>query len=419
MVKKKESNREFYGLGMGDMQDQELDVSKITPGMEAQLARRGRIKGGKVGGMKGKGVGTGLQKGVEQILGRAAATVAQTPSVVTANPQRMKGMRMDPRSLGGTSAGPVAQTLGPKQTGSQRMGPPVQAGGGGRGRAGADNRVGGPQGHVYGGGMTGYSSQGHDDSDISAAEKAQANSTEAQRRAGSRIVFGGLGPAGMKTGIMGGLLGALGMPAKMIMGMLPGMIMQSIFSPLSMAKMGFGMYKEHANTKAYEKVFGPETPGDKLEADRLEKGLDMDEKEREQYYNQLKDAENAGYQNLVETDQIEYDVDPVTGLPTTPKLPDTTDPTTEDDAGEDKTDTTSGFGGDPLNDPSEPMNYGGDIDDFGGGQMSEDSYQGGIEASRNERGEGGGVSGGGGDTGGGRGGATEGESDPSGGMGGY
>jgi hypothetical protein len=321
--------------------DKELDLDKITPFMQAQLARRGRAEtaGGRGQGI-GKGIGSGMRKDVGQVLGAAAATVAQTPSVVTANPQKMKGMRMDPRSLGGTSAGPVVQTLGPKQTGSQRIGPPVQSGGGGVGRAGADNRQWGPQGHVYGGGMTGYSQQGHDDSDISAAERAQANATEAQKRAGTRIVTGGLVPTGMKTAAFGGILGALGIPAKMIMGLLPGMFMKSVFSPLSMAKMGFGMYKEHVNTKAYEKAFGPNTPGDKLEADRLEKGLDMDEKEREQYYNQLKDAEEVGYQNLVETDQIEYNVDPVTGLPTTPKLPDTTDPTTEDDAMQDSPDAT-------------------------------------------------------------------------------
>jgi hypothetical protein len=78
----------------------ELDLEQITPGMEVQLAQRGRAQ--RAGGTTGaKGVGSGLRLDISNLLGEAAEKVAATPMLPVANPQVMHGMRLDPRTMGG------------------------------------------------------------------------------------------------------------------------------------------------------------------------------------------------------------------------------------------------------------------------------------------------------------------------------
>jgi len=106
-----------------DTGDKILDPEKITSKQRVQLARRGRAE--RIGGLGTgtKGVGTGLRQDISSILGAAARTVADNPLVPVVNPQKFRGMKLDPRTMGGKSYQTFAEL---EQDISQGSRPPSQ-----------------------------------------------------------------------------------------------------------------------------------------------------------------------------------------------------------------------------------------------------------------------------------------------------
>jgi len=356
--------------GAQEQTQKEIDPAKLSEGAKMQLARQGRAE--RSGVSKPKGIAGGLRGDVTQALGKAAGVISQQNRVVTANPQQRQGMRFDPRSRGGQ--GRTADRVQSPVPQSAVRSPAAQTNLDAGGRGGADARVGGPQAHVKGGGMKGYSQMGYDDSDISSAERAYANSDRLSREAGSRVIFGTAKKQGLKTGAFAGILTAMGAPLSAVAQIAAKTFMTGMFGPA----MAFGAMREFYN--GYQINRGFEDAG--LDVDpNSEKGKDwrahaarmgLGRDESKDYFKSRQDADYVGG---------DYEVAPDPQMSSSYQKQ--ADQDLEDESrplaagGGEGNYSMGSSGNNPLNDPGNPQNT-GDIDDFGGGIMSPQSYARGI-----------------------------------------
>jgi hypothetical protein len=75
----------------------EIDLSKLSTKKNIALTRRGRLEEGGAAGQVASGYGLGMSS----LVSDAAAEAASSGLIPVANPQVMKGMRLDQRSMGG------------------------------------------------------------------------------------------------------------------------------------------------------------------------------------------------------------------------------------------------------------------------------------------------------------------------------